>query len=62
VELIDTIGRDGAAKCCERPASSSSSSAATSDAAALTHRLVTAWVTPVFGWFAFRNLERGGEI
>jgi uncharacterized protein (TIRG00374 family) len=29
---------------------------------ALTHRLVTAWITPVFGWFAFRNLERRGEI
>jgi len=30
--------------------------------AALTHRLVTAWITPAFGWFAFRSLERRGEI
>jgi uncharacterized membrane protein YbhN (UPF0104 family) len=29
---------------------------------ALTHRLLTAWITPVFGWFAFRDLERRGEI
>jgi uncharacterized membrane protein YbhN (UPF0104 family) len=29
---------------------------------ALTHRLVTAWITPVFGWFALRNLEQRGEI
>jgi uncharacterized protein (TIRG00374 family) len=30
--------------------------------AALTHRMLTAWITPVFGWFALRNLERRGEI
>jgi uncharacterized membrane protein YbhN (UPF0104 family) len=29
---------------------------------ALTHRMVTAWITPVFGWFALRNLERRAEI
>jgi uncharacterized membrane protein YbhN (UPF0104 family) len=29
---------------------------------ALTHRLLTAWITPVFGWFAFRDLERRREI
>jgi uncharacterized membrane protein YbhN (UPF0104 family) len=29
---------------------------------ALTHRMLTAWITPVFGWFALRNLERRGEI
>jgi hypothetical protein len=28
----------------------------------LTHRMLTAWITPVFGWFALRNLERRGEI
>jgi uncharacterized membrane protein YbhN (UPF0104 family) len=30
--------------------------------AALTHRLVTSWATPIAGWFALRSLERHDDI
>jgi uncharacterized membrane protein YbhN (UPF0104 family) len=30
--------------------------------ATLTHRLATAWVTPIPGWFALRSLEHHDQI